>query len=229
MEAALISLSGHQWPHYYLAMLPAVTALLAFLVRMLADEGLAAPTFLSAALLVATVYYHPPTGSLARVVGRYTSPVSKYASPGEMIRGRYVTAADRIREVSGPDDSILVWGADPQLYVFSHRAAPTRFFYQYPLVLSGYADEELRREFVSGVVQGRPAVIVDAHNRRLPPLDAAQRPEWEAAEAPSGGVRRAEVKYVRDAALFAPLFDLVEREYRLLEHVEGYTLYVRRE
>ena len=216
IEAALISLSGRQWPHYYLTMLPVVTVLLAFLVRLLVDQRLAAPTFLSAALLVAVAYYHPPHRNIAQLI-------STYGNSGETVQGRHVSVAERIRQVTAPEDSILVWGAESKLYLLSERDAPTRFFYQYPLVKTGYANSTIREEFLSSISRGKPAIIVDTYNGRLPPLDSAKRRQWEADPRGSGR------KYSREADVFQPMFDLVEREYHVLEDIEGYTLYRRRE
>ena len=209
IEVALIALSGFQWLHYYLAILPVSTVLIAFLVRFMTEQRLAAPTLVSAVLLLGTLYYLVP---YRHVVGLF----DKYSDVGGIIMS--VTSdpvADRIHEETSPDDSILVWGAEPQIYSLSHRDAPTRFFYQYPLIKPGYANQTNRDEFINDVIDHRPAIIVDSKNWRLPPLDSVARKGW----------RPSDKRYVHEPDAFKRFFDFVDTEYEFLDEESGNTLY----
>ena len=123
--------------------------------------------------------------------------------------------AKRVRQETDEGDLILVWGAEAQIYSLSARAAPTRFFYQYPLVKPGYANQMNRREFMSDVIDGRPAIIVDTGNQRLPPLGRKDRVGWK----PSAK------RYEHDPDAFQPFFDFLDTEYAVIDEVSGYTLY----
>ena len=213
IEVALIALSGFQWTHYYLAILPVSTVLIAFLVRFLIEQRLVTSTVLSAALLLGMLYYSVPYQHLS-------SLIEKYSHIGEIAKSlERHTTANRIREETGPDDSILIWGGDAKLYVLSQRDSPTRFFYQYPLVKPGYANQTNRNEFISDIVDSRPTIIVDTENWRLSPLDPVARKAW----------RPTDRRYLHDPGTFKRFFDFVDTEYEILDEVSGNTLYRLRE
>ena len=205
VEAVLISLSGNHYGHYYLAILPVASVLIAFLIRFLTDQRLVAPVVLLAALLVAVLYYQVSYGHAARMVDKYTRIDEIITS------SKHHLVASRVQEETAPDDLILLWGAESQIYWLSHRDAPTRFFYQYPLVQPGYSSPAIRNEFISDVVSSRPAMIIDTRNERLPPLDRVERRSWR----PDGDLRHP----------LQPFFDFVETEYEVIDEVSGYTLY----
>ena len=148
---------------------------------------------------------------------RVTGLTDKYAHVEEMtisVDDRLL--ADRIRDETVSDDSILVWGAESQIYSQSKRDAPTRFFFQYPLVKPGYANQTNRNEFIDDVIENRPAIIVDTGNRRLSPLDPAARRDW----------RPTDKRYLHDPSTFERFFDFVDTEYEVLDEMSpGYTLY----
>ena len=123
------------------------------------------------------------------------------------------------RRGDGFDDSILIWGGDAKLYVLSQRDSPTRFFYQYPLVKPGYANQTNRNEFISDIVDSRPTIIVDTENWRLSPLDPVARKAW----------RPTDRRYLHDPGTFKRFFDFVDTEYEILDEVSGNTLYRLRE
>ena len=209
IEVVLITVSGFQWTHYYLAIFPVATVLLAFLVKFLEERRFAVPILLLAAPLAALLYYEVPYGHLARLPDKYGDLDSIAAS------SRHDLVAKRVRQETDPDDLILVWGAETQIYSLSGRAAPTRFFYQYPLVEPSYANDTKRSEFMSDVIDGRPAMIIDTENGRLAPLGREEREGW----------RPSDKRYLHDPDAFQPFFDFLDTEYAVIDEVSGYTLY----
>ena len=205
VEVIFIALSGFQYGHYYLAILPVATVLIAFLIRFLTEQRLVAPIFLLAAPLVAVLYYQVPYGHVVRLSDKYTHVDEIITS------SKHHLIASRVQEETAPDDLIIVWGAESQIYWLSHRDAPTRFFYQYPLVEPSYSNPAIRNEFIFDIVGSRPAMIIDTRNGRLPPLDRVERQNWR----PNGDLRHS----------FQPFFDFVETEYEVIDEVSGYTLY----
>ena len=133
-------------------------------------------------------------------------------------RDRDLWVADIVERYSGPDDTILVWGTAPQLYLLTDRNAPTRFFYQYPLFKKGYWRQSHIDEFFFDVTSTPPAVIVDSRNYSIPPLDENSRKDWIPALR----------QYVRDPSRFQMFFDYVRTEYELKEVVDRYWVYVAR-
>ena len=212
IELVLVTASGYQFNHYYLALLPAFTLIIAFLVWFVVDQRLVAPVFLAAVLLISVIYYSVPSRGIATGL---TAKIDKYANIGEVASsGHYANVAQRVQQATKPGDLILSWGNQPAVYVLSEREAPTRFFTQFPLINLNYENEEIRNEFISDVLNNRPAIIIDTGDRRLPPLDVAERREW----VPSGR------RYL-EADSYQAFFDFVKAEYEVVEEVDGSKLY----
>ena len=213
VEVALIIMSGFSWGHYYLAILPVAVVLTAFLAWLLIRELRTRPQALSAAILVALTFTALFAGDAPRHVYMM---VDKYLDPGKILTSSHQgLVASLIREQSDPDDKILVWGAASWIYSLSERDAPTRFFYQYPLVKPGYSNAVNRGEFMADVIHYRPTIIVETGNHRLAPLNPLERKAWQPTDS----------RYVHDHSAFKPLFDFVDAEYEPFDEVSGYTLY----
>ena len=60
-------------------------------------------------------------------------------------------------------------------------------------------------------------MIIDARSPRLPPLDEADRRDWQPQQ-----------KYLHDPTQFQEVFDFVESEYELLDETGDFRLYVLR-
>ena len=215
IEIGLSMVSGSGYGHYYLAILPVGTLYLGLLVWFVSKQKLATPAFLALILLFATVNYHMDIYERAADMVRMVRGIGEQGSPTRMDRDRQV--AKKVKSLSTPQDTILVWGAETQIYLLSERDSPTRFFYQYPLARSSFAKDGDLDEFILDVKEGWPAVIVDARSPRLPPLDEADRRDW-----------RPQQRYLHDPAQFQELFDFVESEYELLGEIDGFRLYAEK-
>ena len=212
IELVLVTLSGYQFNHYYLALLPSFTLVIAFLVWFVGDQRLIAPVFLTTALLFSVIYYSVPSRGVAKGIAGF---VDKYAHVNEVASsGFYSNVARRVQQATEPGDLILSWGNQSAIYVLSKRDAPSRFFTQFPLINLNYANQKIRSEFISDVVNNKPAMIIDTGDSRLPPLDTVERLKW----VPSGR------RYL-DAESYQGFFDFVEAEYEVVEEVDGATLY----
>ncbi|WP_062277026.1 hypothetical protein [Flexilinea flocculi] len=73
-----------------------------------------------------------------------------------------------IIENSDQNDTILVWGAAAQYYVTSGRKSPTRYTYMFPLTQCDFVTKEMWQEFVSGVKERKPKLILETSNYGLP-------------------------------------------------------------
>ena len=214
VEVALSLVSGNAWSHYYMPIVPAGTMYVGFLIWLVSKRRLAAPAFLALLVLFATANYH------MNIYDKAFDFVSMLKSNGN---DSEISSIDRDRRVSeivesysGDEDTILVWGTYPQIYLMTERDAPTRFFYQYPLLKKGYWRESDHAEFFSDVVSNPPTVIVDARHPSLPPLDAASRNDWSPSKR----------QYVHDPASLQMFFDYVDNEYELKEIVGEHWVYI---
>ena len=228
IEIVLVSLSGRTYLHYYMTLLPVFSVFLAFFIGVSISGLLRRMKIKSRdrvhanllAVFATLVIVFSLAINFQDKLGALVSRIETYRTDDKAMQGRYAHVVERVRATTAPGDTILVWGAESQIHLFSQRRAPTRFFYQYPLVTPGYASGALFDEFVSDITANRPVLIIDTRNILLPPLDHAERLSWQSA-AQHG--ERAQYTYSPD--LLRPFFTLVERQYRLTDEIAGYAIY----
>jgi len=76
--------------------------------------------------------------------------------------------AQYIKKNTAKEDSILVWGFDPLVYLLSDRQAPTRFFFSAPLSASFNSKRnDWKQEFLNDIRNARPCYIVVVVNDML--------------------------------------------------------------
>ena len=206
LELLLVSLPGYGYRHYFVALLPAILLLLGFAVRFVVARRYVAATFLSVVLLLGSAHHYRAYDVVSKTISRLTSDVG-----GRDIRYQF---AHRIRQTTSSADTVLVWGFQPLVHLVSERDSPTRYFYQFPLMMPGYTSRARVDGFVQDVWSKTPAAILDQRDRRLPPLDRAARRQWQGAP-----------RYLDDAALFDALFAFVEANYEAVEERSGWVLY----
>jgi hypothetical protein len=172
---------------------------------------LAAPS-LATALTAARRVEHPAFATaililvlaLPAILGLAITESSAAAAPPSPI------VADRIREMTGPNDPVFVWGNEASLYLDAKRPLASRFVYMFPLTAPGYATPE------------QVAGIVDAWDTRPPRLivDATRNP---------GRVGGYPLEPTTDPAapdaVLDPLRRWVLEHYRLVTTVSGWDLY----
>ena len=66
-----------------------------------------------------------------------------------------------VADQTKPGDKVLVWGNDLWINFGAVREAPTRYGYQYPLFMKGYADTEKVAEFLADLQNDPPKLIVE--------------------------------------------------------------------
>ncbi|GAB4415245.1 MAG: hypothetical protein Kow002_00180 [Anaerolineales bacterium] len=80
--------------------------------------------------------------------------------------------AEYVRDNTAPDDRLLVWGHGGGINFLAQREAPTRYLYQYALIMPGYSTDVLVREFLDNLRLEKPSLIIDSNDPRFPPLDS---------------------------------------------------------
>jgi hypothetical protein len=78
-------------------------------------------------------------------------------------------AVDTITERSGPEQSVLIWGAEPGINLLAGRRIPVRYVYLYPLFKTGYTSDASWEEFFADLRRDPPDVILEAAFRTSPP------------------------------------------------------------
>lgn len=166
-EMLLINLSGRNYIHYYMTILPALAIFFSSLawgfgwllsalrppriVNQIFQAGLIALILGGMAL------------SCSKMTEVYRNTVQKHP---ELVA---VQASIRYIEANtAPDDLVLIWGAEAAVNFLSRRNPPGRFIYQYPLYTPGYTDEALIVEFLDSLLQSPPRLIIDTKNPLTP-------------------------------------------------------------
>ena len=212
VETLLLTTSGYGFNHYFVALLPAAALTLAFLAKFVLSRSTTAPLLLATLLLVPVVYHDLP--DYKTQYRTFTSILDKYTHAGDITTDKYTNVSERVRQMTEPEDRVLVWGNQPQVYLQSEREAPTRFFTQFPLINRRYADQGIRDEFTSGIINEKPVIIVETGDGRLPPLDKTKREDW----SPTG-------RRYMDLSLYQRFFKFIDAEYEAVEEVDGFTIY----
>ncbi len=159
IELLLIGMSGKAYKHYYMALLPifSIFAGLAFwfLLARISDlpAGKKAAVFLTTAAIILLLF--------APAVDYYHL-VKTYKNPSDVL------ISERIQEITGENDSVLIYGAESATNFTARRRSPTRFVYQYPLYTEGYADQQKIEEFLGDVIANEPRLIIDSRNPLTP-------------------------------------------------------------
>jgi hypothetical protein len=195
---ALVVVQGLYFDHYLTALGPPLVIL-------------AAPS-LGIALAATRSTRRPATATvLLIVVLAAPALVGVAVTEGKSAPATTVSAvADRIRELTAPDDPIFVWGNDAAVYLAADRPLGSRFVYMFPLT-TAYGTPAVMARIVEAWETHPPRMIVDA--TRNPgrvggyPLEASTDPSQ-----PDAGLD--------------PLRSYVRDHYRILTSVNGWDLYV---
>ncbi|HEY3398913.1 MAG TPA: glycosyltransferase family 39 protein [Armatimonadota bacterium] len=84
---------------------------------------------------------------------------------------------------TGPEEYVLVWGFEPQIYYLADRRCPTRFGFDYPLYAAAERDPALgakwQGEFLRDLNAHPPTYLVVADNDQNDLLPLTSRALWE--------------------------------------------------
>ncbi|MGA2092089.1 MAG: hypothetical protein ABSH16_01595 [Sedimentisphaerales bacterium] len=68
--------------------------------------------------------------------------------------------AEYIKQNSSPDDTVAVFGSEPQIFFYSGRRSATRYIYVYPLMELHNQAEEMQKEMIAEIESAKPKFIV---------------------------------------------------------------------
>jgi hypothetical protein len=159
VELLMASISGRDYSHYFLALLPPLSLLTALLVTELETIAGVSPQWLGitrhkAIALVAIALVLPAVSAVAIELRDRGLPRTYLTRMGPVI--------EYIQQQTKPHDSIFVWGHAAALYFFADRTPASRYIYLLPLLTPGYADAALIHGFIDELRMAAPTLIVDA-------------------------------------------------------------------
>jgi hypothetical protein len=191
----LMSTSGRHYAHYALALIPALTVLVAFVVSRL-SRGLREMSVSRRALLVSAL----SAGWMTLLVVVLLRPALLAARSND--QSLHDLAAGHIIATTDAEEPIWVWGAESLVYLLADRDSPSHYFYQLPLMTEGWVTDELVATVVGELEANPPALIVDVSDPVMPPLDGSERAGFQAS-----------LEYTADVDVLRPLFEFVETHY----------------
>lgn len=152
LAAAALSVAagGRFRNHYFIEAVPPLALLAAGGIADLRRRRIpAAAAVLAVGLLASPWYYLPgPAEAKSRRIYGY-NPFPESAD-----------AARYIAENSGPEDTVFVFGSEPQIYFYSARKSATRYIYVYPLFTPFPGTRERQRAAMDEVRAAKPRFIV---------------------------------------------------------------------
>lgn len=159
-EVALGSSSGRQHGYYWLAALPSLGALVAFAAFTFERRfvpGLALRLRRPATVVTAAAL----ALGLLVLAARPLPLMVRVATSTE--DGLTSSAVAYLRERTGPDDTVLIWGSRSAVNFGAQRRSPARYVYQYaPLSTRGYDPRPHIAELKRVLDERPPTVIIDA-------------------------------------------------------------------
>lgn len=160
IEGAFTNLPGNTYNHYYLTFFPILTYFCGLLLSKLSElriwDDRNKRSQQRAFLILLTLFSAFP---LLRTWG--TSLTQPEYRENEMLI-KYVL------DQTKPEDPILIWGAETSINFYTKRAAPTRYVYQYPLLVLGYTTEKKVLEFMDDLLETPPVILVDSMRSDMP-------------------------------------------------------------
>ncbi|MFI5361843.1 MAG: glycosyltransferase family 39 protein [Elusimicrobiota bacterium] len=157
-----VSISGYYRGHYFIQIVPAISLLAgAGITKAFSSFRPAARILLSyacAAALIgyglhAAAWYYSSAGAVDK--GRriyFDNPF-----PESVLVGRYIA------ERSTPNDTVFVFGSEPQIMYYAERRSASRYIYAYPLMAALGETAARQREALAEIAANAPKFIVTAH------------------------------------------------------------------
>ena len=68
--------------------------------------------------------------------------------------------AERVAQLSSPDDFVFIAGSEPQILCYAHRFSPTRFVTIYPLMIPGPLARQCQMEVIRDLQKHPPKLII---------------------------------------------------------------------
>lgn len=163
IEIAFVALSGRNFGHYFLTLLPAISVAIAYLFMELqggfqrrSDAGIWFPVLIAviAGLLLAwgIDVFSKESPRKAHIEDLFQRSLGGEYWTDEL--ERYVI------ENSAPDDLVLAWGYNPGLHFLADRDAPTRYLFHAQLLTPGASGQHRFEQFMVDIENNPPILIV---------------------------------------------------------------------
>jgi len=172
-----ISLSGMNFPHYYISLFTPTFLLLSAAMVQLDQIDRPTPRRAAVFFMAACLCF----GSLLPIFQIKTMLLSPLGKGDKL-----ATTASYLKAATTPQQKILVWGWDAGVYFMADREAPTRYSFQFPLYLDTPYQAQAQKTLLQDIQADPPAYIADTQNDEMPFLKGLTTQQC-LAENPAGG------------------------------------------
>lgn len=153
VEAALSSVSGRTYNHYFITWLSSAVILSAGFIESFLNHReslIKGKWIMGVSIILAVVLSANFQQKMARELIQDTGSLA---------------ISQQVKAMTSPDDYVLSWGPSGTLNFLSERKAPTKYFYQLPLYSVGVDSDKMIREFFADIKKNKPAIIVDTKKK----------------------------------------------------------------
>ncbi|MEW6405136.1 MAG: glycosyltransferase family 39 protein [Chloroflexota bacterium] len=216
LEAFLSTLSGRNYPHYFIGWAPFAGLFFAYAISVILSRFSQRIEQYAVAVLVVSAMI--AVGIKFDIWRDYGTTLVALFSPSKPELAYVDPVAAYIRENTSPGDEVFIWGFRPIINFVSGRDAPVSFL-PYPLVHVKSPQADRWADQVYEQFTGDPPVMVinmidDADRERIPDLNRAVR-------------RQQTIRY--KSVVLAPnlkdMLNFIDDNYVLVETVDGCDIY----
>ena len=176
---AFSDLAKRNYGHYYLNWLPFIGVLSAFAFHTIQEKinlpslkRLPSSTSILFSLLISITVF-----VLSNGLSKYIEAVDRFFTSSE--REARSPISIYVENHTNPDEYVIFWATNPGEYFMSHRNAPYAGLY-YPQLVPSAAADRLNEDFLDGLINKKPVLIVDLGRLSIPSLDPVKREEQKA-------------------------------------------------
>ena len=138
--------------HYFIQLLPALAILGAYgIYKMFSNGGKGRKVVFAVLLLILAVILFNGEAAYFYLLTPYQISTAKY---GVDMFGRAHYYSQDLARIVPREASLFVWSAQPEIYYYLGKRAPTRYIYFFP-----WMERELRSEVLRSIYQKRPDYI----------------------------------------------------------------------
>lgn len=170
-NAVGVSASGLYFPHYFQQLLPALAALAAAAIVGVAPQlGMARRVAIGGGTALALA---PLVVSAVGFWRLDPAEATQRIYPGSVFETMPVIA-EEIASLTEPEDSVFIFGAEPEILFYARRISASRYIYLFPL-FGDFPDAEARQAgVIREIDEARPEVIVWIPNQMFFAPDTPQ-------------------------------------------------------
>jgi hypothetical protein len=201
----LITLSGKNYPHYFISLFPSILLILAGFYLYVSDMFQTARRKNLEIGILVCVFIVSCLSSFSQII----SMIKDSGKPDARSQ-----AAQYVKSHSDPSDTLLVWGNETVINFLADRESPTRYETQFAGYFKFPYQQNVIQTIQQQVTEHPPLWIIDTNDPFYPFIQMADKPSCLQANPAEGEG-------------FMPLINFICRNYELKYTLEKYYFYER--